>query len=79
MSQLPKITPDYHGMALLGDLLKEMLPENVGFTLLTFINDEAGTCNYISSANRSDMINGLRKTADRLASGGGIITTPNPN
>lgn len=76
---LPKITPDNEGMKMIASLLQELLPEDMGFTLLTFNYGEAGLCNYISSAIREDMIKGLRETADRLESGNGIIRTPNDN
>jgi len=77
--KLPIVVPDGEGMKLIGGLLKEMLPAEIGFTLLTFNYGEAGLCNYLSSANREDMIKGLRETADRLEGGKGIIATPNQN
>jgi hypothetical protein len=76
---LPKVVPDQEGMRLIGQLLKEMLPAGIGFTLLTFNYGEAGLCNYLSSAHRDDMIKGLRETADRLEGGKGLIATPNQN
>lgn len=79
MKKLSKITPDNEGMKTIGMILKEILPENMGFTLLTFNFGDAGLCNYISDANREDMIKSLRETADRLEFNRGIIQTPNQN
>ena len=44
----------------------KMLPKNFGFTLLVFPFSQPGVSNYISNANRSDMIKALRKAADML-------------
>jgi hypothetical protein len=38
----------------------------VGFVLLVFDFNQPGVANYVSNANRADMIKALRETADRL-------------
>lgn len=38
----------------------------MGFALIVFDFDNPGIGNYISNAERSDMIKSLRETADRL-------------
>lgn len=43
-----------------------MLPSDMGFTVLVFPLGNVGESNYISNANRSDMIKALREIADRL-------------
>lgn len=64
---LKKVIPDGNGMRLYGDLLKELLPNNMGFVLLTFeFGETRGLANYISSTNRQDIIKFLRETANRL-------------
>ncbi len=75
---LPIIAPDGEGMKLIGQLLKEMLPQGVGFALLTFEFNNPGLANYISSAQREDMIKALRECADRIE-GNRTIQTPNQN
>lgn len=40
--------------------------EEIGFALLLFEFNNPGIGNYISNANRKDMIKSLRETADRL-------------
>jgi hypothetical protein len=45
--------------------LGEVFP-GMGFTLLLFQFNAPGVSNYISNANREDMIKALRETADRL-------------
>ena len=44
----------------------KFLPKEFGFTILVFPFNNAGVSNYISNANRADMIKSLRETADRL-------------
>jgi len=44
----------------------EMLPKNIGFTLLTFEMNKPGIANYASNCNRKDMIQSLFETAYRL-------------
>lgn len=46
---------------------KSVLPCGWGATLLVYpFNGQSGIANYISDAEREDMINYLRETADRL-------------
>jgi len=76
---LPKIQPDEHGMRMLGNILKEVLPSKYGFTLLIFpYEDTDHMANYISSAHRDDMLKFLEETLNRLK-GGKDIATPNMN
>lgn len=54
-------------MKAIGETIESVLPEHVGFILLTFETGvEKGQANYMSSANREDCIKFLRETADRL-------------
>lgn len=46
---------------------KSVLPQGWGATLLVYpFHSKNGVANYISDAERSDMIKYLRETADRL-------------
>ena len=56
-------------MKMLGYAIEHTLEDNfgkMGFALLVFDFGAPGTGNYISNANREDMIKSLRETADRL-------------
>ena len=53
-------------MRKMGSKIDKMLPNDFGYALLVFPYHKPGVSNYISSANRSDMIKVLRETADRL-------------
>jgi hypothetical protein len=56
-------------MQKMGERIQNMLPKDYGFMLLVFpYNNANGEANYISSANREDMINHLRNTANVLES-----------
>lgn len=46
--------------------VKEMLPIGWGATLLVYPFNKKGIANYISDAERADMIKYLRETADRI-------------
>lgn len=78
MKKLPKINPDNQGMKNIAGLLKELLPEKYGFALLVFEYNNVGMSNYVSSANRSDMVKALREAANRLE-GKKDFMTPNDN
>lgn len=43
-----------------------MLPEEFGYVILVFPFHDVGTANYISNAQRPDMIKALREAANRL-------------
>jgi hypothetical protein len=45
--------------------LEEAMP-GMGFALLVFEFNAPGVSNYVSNAERADMIQALRETADRL-------------
>lgn len=53
-------------MRYLGKQLKESLPDKYGYCLLVFPFYNSGMANYVSTANRADMIKCLREAADRL-------------
>lgn len=55
-----------HAMQQMAEKVKSMLPKDFVFTILVFPLNEPGVSNYISNANRSDMIKALREVADRL-------------
>lgn len=46
--------------------VKKEIPEGYGFMILVFEFNKPGISNYISNAQRPDMIKSLRETADRL-------------
>jgi len=48
----------------------------MGFALVVFEFDKPGLGNYISNAQRADMITALRELADRLESRSDIPATP---
>jgi hypothetical protein len=50
----------------LDDILESETGKKMGFVLLVFQFDAVGLANYISNAQRPDMIKSLRETADRL-------------
>lgn len=53
-------------MRTLISVCKSVLPEGWGITILTYQLNKPGIANYISDAERGDMIKMLRETADRL-------------
>lgn len=58
-------------LALLAKALDEMLPEiyetdKMGFALVVFEFHKPGIGDYVSNADRPDMIKALRELADRL-------------
>ncbi len=53
-------------MNKMADKVKAMIPKEFGFTILVFPFNNPGTANYVSNAQRPDMIKALRETADRL-------------
>jgi hypothetical protein len=52
-------------MKAAGEALGETF-ENLGFALLVFPFNEPGVSNYVSNAEREDMITALREAANRL-------------
>lgn len=67
-----KIYPDSNGMVKLADIVKERLPEGIGFCLIVFpftVPDDlpiSEMCSYVSNAQRDDMIAFLKGTVERL-------------
>ena len=63
----------------LAEVLDQALPnaygEHMGFALLIFRFDGPGPADYVSNAERVDMIKALRETADRLEAGQDIPRT----
>jgi hypothetical protein len=55
-------------MQQVGRLIKNEFPD-LGFCLLVFTFEKPGIGNYVSNANRQDMVTSLRETADRLERG----------
>ena len=53
-------------MQKMADSVLKFLPKDFGCTILVFPYNNAGVANYVSTANREDMIKHLRDTADRL-------------
>jgi len=53
-------------MSKMANKVKAMLPKDFGFALLVFPFSKPGISNYISNANRSDIILAMREAADRL-------------
>lgn len=53
-------------MQQMAEKVKTMLPSDYGFTILVFPLNKPGVANYISNAQRADMIKALREMADRL-------------
>lgn len=46
--------------------VKPMVPEGCGFAVLVFHYGEGGFMNWVSNAQRADMIKALREMADKL-------------
>ncbi len=62
------------------DDIQKQLPKEFGFALIVFPFYNGGISNYISNAERSDMIKALRETADRIERNQDIKTpTANSN
>ena len=53
-------------MQKMADAVIKFLPKDFGCTILVFSYYKTDVANYISTANREDMIKHLRDTADRL-------------
>lgn len=52
----------------LDETIQEIFSEKLGFALLLFDFKNPGLANFMSNAERFDMIKALRETADRLES-----------
>ena len=53
---------DGEAMRLVGDLLRSVLPEGLGFMLMTFETGDSDTpANYLSNCDRADMIKELKE------------------
>lgn len=57
-------TPEY--MQHLAKMIKLCLPPGVGFTALFFDFNALGMTQYVSNANREDMIKSMQAIVDRL-------------
>ena len=53
-------------MQKMADSVLKFLPKDFGCTILVFPYGNPAVANYISTANREDMIKHLRDTANRL-------------
>ncbi len=55
---------------LLGNMVKENLPENCGYAVLVFNFDRSNTLiNFVTNADQKDMIRSLKEMAQRLENG----------
>lgn len=50
---------------MFGTLLEKMLPENYGFTLLTYPHNEAKRLYYVSNSNREDVVEAMKEFIDK--------------
>lgn len=48
-----------------GMLLEKMLPENYGFTLLTYPHNEAKRLYYVSNSDREDVIEAMKEFIEK--------------
>ena len=48
-----------------GILLEKMLPENYGFTLLTYPHNEANRLYYVSNSNREDVVTAMKEFIEK--------------
>lgn len=70
---------DDESMKLMAELLSSLMPENWGFTLLTFeTNTQCAKVNYISSAMRDDMLGTMKTFIDKWERPD-FFTKPNQN
>ncbi len=67
---------DGQKMRDLADMVKDEIP-GIGFALLVFDFNTAGMSNYISNAQRDDMILALRETLKRFEEGRTFPTPEN--
>lgn len=73
----PGLLPDGQTLQIIASHL-EPLMNGHGFCLLVFpFRNDKAYGNYISNANRKDMVEHLRKTADRLEKGEDFPTPSN--
>ena len=59
----PFVEPEVHeAMKFSAEFITDLLPKNFGFTLLVFeLDTDKGFMNYISSADRTDMLAALKE------------------
>lgn len=67
---------DATGMRKLAKKIQKLIP-GLGFALVTFEFNEPGMGNYISNAQRPDMIKSLKETVERLEKGQDFPTPDN--
>ena len=48
-----------------GMLLEKMLPENYGFTLLTYPHNEAKRLYYVSNSDREDVVEAMKEFIEK--------------
>jgi hypothetical protein len=51
---------------MLDEALRAMYPERMGFALIVFEFHKPGISDYVSNAEREQMVTALRESADRL-------------
>lgn len=54
------------GMQSIARVVGNMVPEGYGFAVLVFSWGEQGFMNWVSNAQRTDMVKALRECADKL-------------
>lgn len=64
---MPKFEEVRTRLNALGDVISKEIFPGLGFMLIVFEFHKSGISNYISNAERADMVKALRETADRLA------------
>lgn len=65
-------------MQAMGSAIGDTIPKGFGYALIIFPFGGSCISNYISNADRSDMIKALRETADALE-GKKVFQTPSEN
>lgn len=50
---------------MFGTLLEKMLPENYGFTLLTYPHNEAKRLYYVSNSDRTDVVEAMKEFIEK--------------
>ena len=64
---MPEFDKVRNSLNALGHVISKEIFPGLGFMLIVFEFNKPGISNYISNAERTDMVKALRETADRLA------------
>lgn len=83
MTDAEKAEAAKKAMRSIADMLRELLPPQLGFTLLVFDYSDAGSIQYISTGHREDMKRIMRQLLEKWdnnqMSGGNLDISPNRN